>query len=176
MEIVKFIYLDQEVEFEVGNNNVMVNATEMAKIFDKDLFQFTKSDHAKTFIQSCLKPAFAGLLNVKLDTDLLITKQKTGTWMHRVLALKFAAWLNPDFEVWVYLTIDTLINQHFRTQREAIVEKLTAEQKKLAKKKELLGKYPEMSEYFDLEDAVNKAKLKSQAALREQLKQIKINF
>lgn len=29
--------------------------------------------------------------------------------MHRVLALKFAAWLNPDFELWVYATIDDIL-------------------------------------------------------------------
>lgn len=29
--------------------------------------------------------------------------------MHRVLALKFAAWLSPDFELWVYSTIEQLL-------------------------------------------------------------------
>ncbi len=29
--------------------------------------------------------------------------------MHRVLALKFAAWLNPAFELWVYATIDDIL-------------------------------------------------------------------
>jgi len=32
-----------------------------------------------------------------------------GTWMHRVVALKFAAWLDPFFEVWVFQTIDKLL-------------------------------------------------------------------
>jgi hypothetical protein len=87
----------------------MINATEMSKIFDKDLFQFTKSDNVKTFIESCQKPAFAGLLGIKSEDDLIVSKQKSGTWMHRVLALKFAAWLNPDFEVWVYSTIEDIL-------------------------------------------------------------------
>lgn len=30
------------------------------------------------------------------------------TWGHPQLALKLAAWLNPDFEVWVYATIEKL--------------------------------------------------------------------
>jgi hypothetical protein len=29
--------------------------------------------------------------------------------MHRLLALKFAAWLHPEFEVWVYTTIEHLL-------------------------------------------------------------------
>lgn len=28
-----------------------------------------------------------------------------GTWVHERLALKFAAWLSPKFELWVYDTI-----------------------------------------------------------------------
>ena len=29
--------------------------------------------------------------------------------MHRILALKFAAWLNPELELWVYETIDEIL-------------------------------------------------------------------
>ena len=91
------------------DNGMMINATEMTKVFGKDLFQFSKSDGTKSFIESCLKPANAGLLNIKSEEDLIISRQKSGTFMHRVLALKFAAWLSPDFELWVYLTIERLL-------------------------------------------------------------------
>jgi len=29
--------------------------------------------------------------------------------MHRILALKFAAWLSPKFELWIYSTIERLL-------------------------------------------------------------------
>jgi len=32
-----------------------------------------------------------------------------GTWMNETLALKFAAWLNPKFELWVYGKIKELL-------------------------------------------------------------------
>jgi hypothetical protein len=35
--------------------------------------------------------------------------------MHRILALKFAAWLSPNFELWVYHTIDRIV---FATARQ----------------------------------------------------------
>jgi hypothetical protein len=38
-----------------------------------------------------------------------VSKQRSGTWMHRILALKFAAWLSPKFELWVYSTIEDLL-------------------------------------------------------------------
>jgi hypothetical protein len=47
--------------------------------------------------------------------------------MHRILALKFAAWLDPYFEVWVYTTIDKIIFGNYREIKEATVEKLKAE-------------------------------------------------
>ena len=50
------------VTFQIERNEkMMVNATEMAKVFGKDLFQFTKSEDAKRFIEACQKPASAGL-------------------------------------------------------------------------------------------------------------------
>jgi hypothetical protein len=48
-------------------------------------------------------------LGIEKEDDLIISRQKLGTWMHRVLALKFAAWLHPDFEVQVYSTVDHLL-------------------------------------------------------------------
>ena len=40
--------------------------------------------------------------------------------MHRILALKFAAWLNPDFEVWVYSTIDHILFGHYKRMEESL--------------------------------------------------------
>jgi len=119
-EIVKFEFNNQEVDFEQNDKTLMVNATQMAKIFGKDVFQFTRIDGTKSFISSCLKPQNCGLLGVKSEEDLIISTQKSGTWMHRVLALKFAAWLDPDFEVWVYSTIDELLFGPFRRMEESL--------------------------------------------------------
>jgi len=128
MEILKFRFNETDVDFEFGNSSsLMVNATQMAKVFDKDLFQFTKSDHAKAFIEECLKPANAGLLKLETEEDLIVSKQKSGTWMHRILALKFAAWLSPAFELWVYSTIDYILFNHYRMLEESL--KKSAERK-----------------------------------------------
>jgi len=142
------------------DNSMMINATEMAKAFDKDLYQFTKSDHAKAFINSCLKPANAGLLSVKSEEDLIISRQKSGTWMHRVLALKFAAWLSPDFEVWVYSTIEKLLfGKH--VEREKSFEKTLRLQKEM---NTIRDKSPEertgedFNRYLEIEREMNREK------------------
>ena len=131
METKICVFEENAITFLVSkDNSMMINATEMAKVFNKDLFQFTKSEGTKSFIDSCLKPANAGLLGVKTEDDLIISRQKSGTFMHRVLALKFAAWLSPDFEVWVYSTIERLLfGRH--VDREKSFEKTISLQNEL---------------------------------------------
>lgn len=141
-------------------NSMMINATEMAKAFDKDLHQFTKSDHYKAFKESCLKPANAGILDIKTVDDLIISRQKSGTWMHRVLALKFAAWLSPDFEVWVYSTIEKLLfGKH--VEREKSFERTLKLQNEI---NTIRDKVPEertgddLNRYIEIEKALNREK------------------
>lgn len=177
MEVVQFIYNGTEVDFlPTGNDNLMVNATQMAKIFGKDLFQFTKSEGTKSFISSCLKPANAGFLRIKSEMDIIDSKQKSGTWMHRVLALKFASWLDPDFELWVFTTIDKIILGHYREQKEATAEKLRAEKEVEIKRQELLEKYPEFIDFLALESKVMDAEKRRQKAIRESVKQLRLDL
>lgn len=121
MEIIHFIYAnnpDNPVDFEpAGSDNMMINATQMAKIFGKQIIAFLRNDNTKSFISSCLNSENSHYLGIEKESDLVISKQKSGTWMHRILALKFAAWLNPAFEVWIYITIDQILNQLYREER-----------------------------------------------------------
>jgi hypothetical protein len=177
METVQFIYKTQPVDFQpAGTDNVMVNATQMAKIFNKQVIAFLRNDDTKNFISECLKSENSHFLNVKNEEDLITSSQKSGTWMHRILALKFAAWLDPAFELWVYITIDRIINHYFREQRDAMIEKLTLKAKKEALKIELIAKHPELLEYFDLEDQEKSINARRAAIVREQMKQLQIDF
>ncbi|HPE87347.1 MAG: KilA-N domain-containing protein [Bacteroidia bacterium] len=177
MEVVHFIYNETEVDFlPGGNENVMVNATQMAKIFGKDVFQFTRIDDTKRFIEACLKPQNCGLLGIENEQDLIISRQKSGTWMHRVLALKFAAWLDSDFEVWVFSTIDKIILGHYKEMRDATIEKLQAEKEHEEKKKALIEKHPELAEIFEIELKISAADKKRIKALKASVAQLKLDL
>lgn len=146
------------------NNGMMINATEMAKAFNRDLYQFTKSEDTKRFIESCLKPANAGLLGIVNDSDLIMSRQKAGTWMHRVLALKFAAWLSSDFELWVYSTIENLLfGKH--VQREQSFERTLKFQRELD---ELKDKPQKTGEDFERYLEIDRS-LKHEKAVRKSL-------
>lgn len=114
----KFKYDGEDIEFNLGEKNLMVNATEMAKVFGKKVENFTRIETTELFIQECLKNANKRFLGIEKEEDLVVSKQKSGTWMHRILALKFAAWLNPAFELWVYCTIDQILHGYYREIEE----------------------------------------------------------
>jgi len=120
METQIFSFNGKAIEFSFEKTNVMVNATEMGKIYDKLPKDFLKNEDTQKFISECLKKENSPFLNVEKEEDLIISAQKTGTFMHRVLALKFAAWLNPAFELWVYKTIDYILFDHYKKVEESL--------------------------------------------------------
>lgn len=110
METVQiFEYEGKQVEFDLGKTNMMVNATEMAKVYEKRVGDFLANEATKSFIEVLKLTPISVNLEPKTDEEIMITKGRSGTWMCRILALKFAAWLDPKFEVWVFETIDKIL-------------------------------------------------------------------
>lgn len=113
-DIKKFEYEGQDISFEFADGNKMVNATEMAKPFGKLVGNFLKSQHAQDYI--LLLESRYSIWNIgdKPKEVLRIVKggddrAAQGTWMDEKLALKFASWLSPEFELWVYDKIQELL-------------------------------------------------------------------
>lgn len=177
MEVVHFIYNEKEVDFQTtGKDDLMVNATQMAKIFGKEVTHFLENDGTEKFINSCLKTRNSEFLGVQKREDLVYGKQKSGTWMHRILALKFAAWLDSDFEVWVFMTIDKILLGHYREMKEATIEKIIAEKELREKKRKLIETNPEVAEIFGLIAKVNEADKKKIKAMKAAVNQLKLDF
>lgn len=105
--IQKYIYEDNPVSFETGEN-IMVNATEMAKPFGKKAKDWYRTEAAREFID-------AVSVGKKIPTsDLVQIRQRgknSGTWMHRDVAIEFARWLNPLFAIWCNDRIFELVNE-----------------------------------------------------------------
>lgn len=169
MEARKFEFNGKEVTFETERGYVMVNATEMGKIFSKKVSHFVENQNTQDFIKACLNSRNSDYLNVKVEEDLITSKQKTGTYMHRILALKFAAWLNPDFEVWVYATIDELMFGSYKEDDESLKE-IAKIQIEIAEKEKVLENSPIQKEIEDL-----KKKQKSEENKIKLRKKMKLN-
>jgi len=148
MDIIKFTYNNNEISFQPdAGKNLMVNATEMAKAFGKEIKHFNENASTEFFINACLNGRNSDYLGVKNREDLIISNPKTGTWMHRILALKFAAWINSEFEVWVYSTIEDLIFGQYKRLEES----LKASAKRKVQIEELRNKLAESEEFQTLE-------------------------
>ena len=115
-EVQVFEYEGKRIVFDFGEEGEMINATEIVKAFGKKLDNFTRLKQTKEFIKSLEKS-----MNSTVPSDVR-ERQKAikvvrggnrldlqGTWYEQRLALKLAAWLNPDFEVWIYGKIRELI-------------------------------------------------------------------
>ena len=149
----------KQIEFDLSKENIMINATEMAKIFNARMNDFFTNESTKKFIDVCLKNGNYRYLGIEKEADLFTSTQKSGTWMHRVLALKFAAWLDPEFELWVYCTIDKLM---FGEIRNMIAERAKVDNEVKMAKKVL---YEQSHEYQALQLLEHKANsLKSKIA------------
>jgi len=94
MKTVEYIYNNQRIEFLQGDCNIMVNATQMAKAFNKRIDFFLKSDNTKAFIRELKFPPFGGNLQPLNDNQIIKTRGRSGTFVHRILALEFAIWLS----------------------------------------------------------------------------------
>lgn len=165
METKICIFKENPITFALDKNNgMMVNATEMAKPFGRKVEAFMRNEGTISFIREALKSENSRFLNIECEADLIESRQKTGTWMHRVLAIKFAAWLNPTFEMWVYSTIERILfGKH--AQREESLErslKFQHESKLLKDKADKTG--DDFMRYLELE-----RQLKYEKALRKSL-------
>lgn len=136
----------------------MVNATEMAKIFDRRIDFFLKTDSTKDFISVLEFTPFGGNSAPLKPEEIMKTRGSAGTYFHRILALKFAAWLSPEFEVWVYSTIEQLLfGKH--VEREQSFERTLKLQSELSELEDKADKSGEDFErYLQLQKELNREK------------------
>lgn len=166
----EFIYQDMQIHFLVNphNNNVMVNATEMAKAFDKRTKDYLANQSTKEFILALERT----LNSVHSDVKILDNRGHMGIYFDRRLALDFAAWLDVDFRVWVFSTIDNIVFGNYKKHWEAHQKQEQAKLKLSVLKNQLLtAPTAEIAiEYFETEKIVNDTRNEKQKALQNQYK------
>lgn len=91
-----FQYNGNPITFQIGEAT-MVNATEMAKPFNKATKDWLKTAQTKEYLDILSKGR-----KIPLADLVQVTKGGTnpGTWFHEDVALEFARWLSPHFAIW----------------------------------------------------------------------------
>lgn len=167
--IIKFEYNGNEIEFEHGDG-VMINATEMARSFGKEVKHWFENQGTFDFINTLA--AHKGISPIGKIPTSLNTKElakayptlihvvkgglgKQGTWFQEDVALEFAHWLSPNFAIWCNDHIKELLtNGHTEINRvptkfsEAL--RLAAEQAEIIEKQnEIIAIQTPKAEYYD---------------------------
>lgn len=138
MENLVHIYNGNEIRFRESKENVMVNATQMAKAFDKRTSDWLRTEYANEFIQELT------VARKCVTADLVIVKQGgniQGTWFHEDVALEFARWLSPAFAIWCNDKIKELLktgHAEIVTEDDAILRAMNILQERTKKQSEQL--------------------------------------
>ena len=94
-----FAYNGTNVTFARKGNLTMVNATEMAKPFNKTTKDWLRTESSKEFISS-LSAVRHFLPSEMVKIIQGGSPDKQGTWMQEDVAIEFARWLSPAFAIW----------------------------------------------------------------------------
>jgi hypothetical protein len=175
MKTLEFLYQDTQIHFLVNplEKNVMVNATEMAKPFNKRVKNFLRLDETKNFINYQVEKNYIGSdVSRYIEENIYYSNNKAGTFMTRKLALKFASWLDVSFEDWIFETIDNIIFGNYQKHWEAHAQQEVARVAMEDIKTEILhNPTPEsVAEYFRYAQEHKNWKNAKTKAIRNQLK------
>lgn len=109
-QLTQFNYEGSEISFEFSDGNKMINATEMARQFKgKFVADFLRLKATKVYIELLGRRYGDSHIGREVLRVVKGGSSHQGTWMDEKLALKFAAWLSPEFELWVFDRIYELL-------------------------------------------------------------------
>ena len=150
----------------------MINASEMAQAFGKRVDHFSKSDHAKAFICVLEQTPYGGRSAPLLPHEIVDNRGHMGIYYCRPLAMKFAAWLSSEFELWVYTTLDDIVFGHYQKHWEAHGREQAAKIRMEELKREMLTTPTKETAiaYFEAENDRKKANRDKTKAIKSQLR------
>lgn len=103
------------------DDNVMVNATEMAKPFGKLVGDWLRLKATTEFTE-----ALSADMHIPISALIQVVKggnSEQGTWLHEDVALEFARWLSPSFAIWCNKRIKELL-QYGMTAMQPTLEQM----------------------------------------------------
>jgi len=115
-----FEYLGCEITFSQEGKFVMVNATEMAKYFNRKPESWLRTQPSRDFISAL------SVAHMCASDDLIQVRKGgfiQGTWMHEDVAIEFARWLAPEFGIWCNNRIKELL-KHGMTALPSTIDEM----------------------------------------------------
>jgi len=110
------IYNGNNVTFQFGNEDVLINATEMARPFNKRAAEWLRLSSTIEYIETL------EAMGKSHRSGMVVTENGVGTWMHEEIALEFARWLSPAFGIWCNDRIRELMRHGFTATQDKLEE------------------------------------------------------
>ncbi len=200
---VEFVYQESEIHFLLEfEGSIMINATEMGKLFDKETRSFLRLDNTKNYVKAMLRKKFnrtdwddfEPFLDEKqikkefnrtevydyIKDNIYNSNKKNGTYICRQLAIKFAAWLDYDFDIWITETIEGLLfSEHYIIHQRKVleIEKTKALIAQLEYKiRYKIGDIDTAIELLDAQQLLLKLQTEKRNAISNQVKNIQYSF
>ena len=139
------MYKGHDIHFDLRASNIMVNATEMSRPFQKKVNDFLRLSTTTALIS-----AIQERYNLQ-KKEIVHTSTNGGTWMNRKLAIEFAAWLNPDFRLWILDVIERLLFSDFKEIQSTLQTKAEIKGKLRELFTELSGESEKFREFILLQ-------------------------
>lgn len=108
VESKSYDYEGYPITFNIGEN-LMVNATEMAKPFGKNVGDWLRLKSTDEFVST-----LSSDMGIDISQLVIVNKGRSsnytqGTWIHEDVAIEFARWLSPKFAIWCNRHIKELL-------------------------------------------------------------------
>ena len=98
------IDIKQLLKEPVNSDSAYFNATTVAKMYNKDLSNFTRTEGYKKYIEM-LNRDYHG---IKMERKVR-GRHHSGTWFHSKMFLKFVSWVDVEFEYGMHRFLEQLI-------------------------------------------------------------------
>ncbi|AWI26855.1 KilA-N domain-containing protein [Flavobacterium pallidum] len=167
-----YSFKETEINFFISHEkDVIANASEMAISFNKKPNDFLKLKETENFIQLLLDKLNSENEIVSYKHSDIVYSKDGSTYMHRKLAIKFAFWLDDEFEIWFFEIVDDILFGNYKKHWDAHVIQKSSQFKMQELKKKLLLKSPtkeDVHAYFKAEKEFVNARMAKLRAIKDQ--------
>lgn len=117
-----FNYNETPVSFQMGEGDLMINATKIAQQFGKRPVDYLRLPSTNELINAIVRKSH-------IDENQLVRIVRggtnPGTWLHEDIAIDFAQWLSIDFRLWVNDRIKELFRFGLTATEEMLLKATT---------------------------------------------------
>ena len=111
---VKFNYEGKDIDFKDQKGSVMMNATQMGKLFGKKPDNWLRLQSTEEFLNELKISRSADVRNELFEDEKPLVQvvrggANQGTWLHEDVAFEYSRWLHPKFAIWTNKHIKELL-------------------------------------------------------------------